>query len=37
MGEDMKSISYQAYQFPEFAKLRQLVHVAASLISNQFL
>jgi hypothetical protein len=37
MGEGMKSISYLASQFPKFAKLRQLVHVEASLISNQFL
>jgi hypothetical protein len=37
MGGDMKSISYLAYQFPEFSKQRQLVHVEASLISNQFL
>jgi hypothetical protein len=37
MGEGMKSISYLASQSPKFAKLRQLVHVEASLISNQFL
>jgi len=37
MGEGMKSISYLVSQFPEFAKLRLLVRVAASLISNQFL
>jgi hypothetical protein len=37
MGEGMKSISYLAYQFPEFAKRRLLVLAAVSLISNQFL
>jgi hypothetical protein len=37
MGEGMKSISYLAYQFPEFAKRRLLVRAAVSLISNQFL
>jgi hypothetical protein len=37
MGEGMKSISYLAYQFPEFSMLPLLVHVAESSISNRFL
>jgi hypothetical protein len=37
MGEDMKSISYQVFRFPEFSKRRLLVREEVSLISNQFL
>jgi hypothetical protein len=37
MGEGMKSISYQAFRFPEFSKRHLLVRAEASLTSNQFL
>jgi hypothetical protein len=37
MEVDMKSISYQAFQFLKSAKLRRLVRVAKSLTSNQSL
>jgi hypothetical protein len=37
MGEGMKSISYQAFRFPESAKRRLLVRAEASLISSQSL